>query len=316
MGEPAHATLVSPPDTPVTASVCLCTRHRPHGLRGLVHALSAQQAAPPFEVIVVDNDCRGSARAVLESFAPSLSLRYEIEPERSLAAARNRSVRLARGAFLAFVDDDEVVPSTWLSSLHETILGTGASAVFGPVEVEFGEHVPDEIRRCRLLAYPHFPEGSLIPWFYTRTSNAYLRREALPDPRAPFPRAFGRTGGEDIAMFKRIADAGGVFAAAGTAACVKEFREPARANLRWALRRSLRNGGNLADLQWAELPRHQRLRLALQSLRKASRHAWDAARNRSRNRLDRLERWIDAAECAGRGLSVLGYRCEEYGSRG
>ena len=297
------------------ASVCIATFRRPDGLRKLLQSLQAQRDAPEFEIVIIDNDSAGSARATVETFSGSLNFTYAVEPERGLAAVRNHAVRIARGEFLAFVDDDETVPMTWLGTLHKALAETGASAALGPVEVEFESGVADEIRRCRFFTHSHPPEGAPIPWYFTHTANSYVRTNALPDRHAPFRSWFGQTGGEDIDLYKRIADAGGIFVAAGAGACVREFRERARANFWWALRRSFRNGGNLADLQWGDMPRRERRKLARSSFTLAVHKSVEAMKGMRGDKLRFVELCIDAMEEAGRGLSVMGYRYAEYGSR-
>ena len=286
------------------------------GLRRLLESIAAQRGTPPFEVIVVDNDRHASAREIAGSFTGSLNLRYAVEPERGLSPVRNHTVKLARADCLVFVDDDEVVPPTWLAALHRGLAGSASvAAAFGPVKVVFEDGVREEIRRCRFFARPHPPEGAAIPWYFTYTANTCVKKSALPDPLAPFRPQFGKTGGEDVDLFKRIADAGGTFVAAGTDAGVKEFRERKRADLAWTLRRSLRNGGNLADLEWSGLRRRERRKLAGETFATALRCGIEAMKQRRRDRLRFVELCIDATENAGRALSVLGYRYPEYASR-
>jgi glycosyltransferase involved in cell wall biosynthesis len=301
-------------ESPVS-SVCIATFRRPDGLRKLLQSLVAQRGAPVFEVVIIDNDSAGSARATAGEFSGALNLSYAVEPERGLAAARNHAVNIARGEFLAFVDDDETVCETWLATLHRVLAGTKASAVFGPVEVEFESSVEESIRRCRFFARPHPPEGEPIPWYFTHTGNALVRTCALPDRPAPFRSLFGLTGGEDIDLFKRISDAGGSFVAAGMGAGTREFRERERASFWWALRRSVRNGGNLADLQWRDIPRRERRKLARSAFATALRKGIYAMKEKRRDKLRFVELCIDATEEAGRALSILGYRYAEYGSK-
>jgi hypothetical protein len=142
-----------------------------------------------------------------------------------------------------------------------------------------------------------------------------VRTSALPDRVSPFRALFGQTGGEDIDLFKRISDAGGSFVAAGTGACTKEFRERERANFWWALCRSVRNGGNLADLQWCDIPRRERRKLARSAFATALRKGIYAMKEKRRDKLRFVELCIDATEEAGRALSILGYRYAEYGSK-
>ena len=270
---------------PVRISVCLCTLHRTEGLRLLLESLVRQAGAPPFEVVVVDHDPAGSARTVADLFSARLHVRYFVESAPGLAAIRNRSVREARGAFLAFVDDDEVVAETWLSTLYRVQQQSGAAVVVGPQQFEFDPRVPRAIRECRIFHRNPIPEGSDLPWYRAFTGNAYVRRDALPHPETPFQTHYGVTGGEDVACFKAMADAGHRMVAAGPGAVVTEHRDYERARYAWVVRRGLRNGGNLADMQWAHATRRERLRLGCQSLHKAVVNFWQARRMASINAL-------------------------------
>src|SRR5262245_57259997 len=105
---------------PIRLSVCICTFRRPHLLGELLEALAAQEAAPPIEVVIVDNDPDASATPAIESFRcrhPALALRSFHEPVQNIARARNRAVAEARGEWLALIDDDERPGRRWLARL-------------------------------------------------------------------------------------------------------------------------------------------------------------------------------------------------------
>jgi succinoglycan biosynthesis protein ExoM len=293
-------------------SVCIATYRRPIGLSNLLRSLAVQQGAPSFEVVVVDNDRDGSAAAVVEKFADQLALRYVVEPQRGLSRVRNRSVAESRGTFIAFIDDDEVAPPTWLATLDRVRASTRSGAVFGPVHVEFDPAISDEIRRCRLLRTRMLEEGARLEWYHSRTSNAYVDRAALPPGEPPFRMAFDRTGGEDIDLFFRMAKAGATFAAAGPDAAVKEFRERSRSDFAWVLRRSLRNGGNLAELEEAGKSTKTRAARAMQGIRRSATALVKARKARHVDQLTYIEHLIDACEEAGRTLWFFGYCYKEY----
>jgi hypothetical protein len=224
---------------------------------------------------------------------------------------RNRSVAASRGAFLAFIDDDETAPPIWLATLDRVRRGTRAAAVFGPVIVDCDPAIPMEIRACRLLRPLAAAEGVMLAWHEASTANAYVDRAALP-PGEPFDCHFDRTGGEDTDLFSRMAKAGARYASGGPDAAVREVRERARSDLAWVIRRSIRNGGNLADRDWAGKTRPVKAGLALKALGKSLASLRSAWRMRHRDRLGHIEGLIDAGEHAGRALSVIGYRLPEY----
>ena len=93
-------------------SVCIATYRRAPRLASLLDDLKRQTLLPD-EVVIVDNDEAGSARPVVEQAmvdAP-FTLRYETQPVKNISLTRNRTVALAHGEWLAFVDDDERVPA-------------------------------------------------------------------------------------------------------------------------------------------------------------------------------------------------------------
>jgi len=79
-------------------SVCICTFKRPALLAKLLKGAFEQQTDGKFtfSVVVVDNDRLGSARETVERFG-SERIRYVIEPEQSIALARNRAMANASG---------------------------------------------------------------------------------------------------------------------------------------------------------------------------------------------------------------------------
>jgi glycosyltransferase involved in cell wall biosynthesis len=71
-----------------------------------------RQSHTPVEVIVVDD---GSTDATESALAPYRDrIRYIPQANRGLAAARNRGILEARGAYLAFLDSDDVCLPTWV----------------------------------------------------------------------------------------------------------------------------------------------------------------------------------------------------------
>src|SRR5688572_25889851 len=131
-----------PLPTPASAcpphiTVCICTYRRPALLRRLLTVLTQQATgdALTFSIVVADNDASGSAQAVVAEFVThsSVSAVYCVEPQQSIALARNAAVRRAAGDYIAFIDDDELPTSTWLLTLLRACIEHGADGVLGPV---------------------------------------------------------------------------------------------------------------------------------------------------------------------------------------
>ena len=135
-------------------AVCIPTFCRNEELRILLESLTGLRPVDAeVSVVVADNDPGEGAKATVESFRDRLpNLRYAVEPERGIAATRNRLVGIARelGAeFVAFVDDDEHVAEGWLAELLAAQTRYAADAVIGRVIFEHDERTPRWIRASR-----------------------------------------------------------------------------------------------------------------------------------------------------------------------
>ena len=291
-------------------SVCIPTHRRPEGLDRLLTSLAAQSGAPPFDVIVVDNDSTGSAEQVAVRHRDRLALSYLVEPVRGLARVRNRAVASVATPFIAFIDDDEWAPPEWLAAMHHVASDFAADVVIGGVEQVFDDAVPDYIRTCGLFDNPPRRNGAVIPWYLTRTSNALIRRESLPDSFAPFSTRFDLVGGEDLELFRRMIDDGARVVAADVN--VFESRPFTRANLRWVLRRALRNGGTFGAVEWDRSDRQTSAQRLARSGAEAIRHAAKVVGLWNKDRSSTGRHIVRACEEVGKILHLAGIRIEEY----
>ncbi len=233
---------------PITSiSVCIATYRRPERLEALLADLSRQQLLPS-EVIVVDNDASGSARAVVErclGTRPPFSIHYDIQSEKNISLTRNRTVELATREWLAFIDDDERAPDFWLARLAAAVRDYAADGVLGPVDPVVPEAAPAWIRRGRFYDFPRMTTGSVIPPNRLRFGNLLLRASAVKAMDVMFDPAYGLTGGEDGDLLSRMALHGARIVWCDEA-IVREPVEKSRLNLRWLLRRALRGGQDFA----------------------------------------------------------------------
>jgi succinoglycan biosynthesis protein ExoM len=292
-------------------TVCIATHRRPRGLERLLGSLVNQKGAPSFVVVVVDNDRQKSAEAVALQFRDKIQLTYLVEPVRGIARVRNRAVMASRSPFLAFIDDDEWATPHWLASLERQAKQSAADVVIGRVKVEFDPEVAEVVRHCGLFDPVPFSDGAIVPWYCTRTSNAYVRRGALPDRDAPFSTRFDLIGGEDVHLFKRMIDSGARVVASATAV-VLEHRPAARANLLWILRRALRNGGTVVELDWKEMPPATRVRHGFKCGYAGGRELIRAGIVWNRDRAKAGRHVVSGGMEIGKLLRALGMRIEEY----
>lgn len=247
----------------VRVAVCVATYRRPVMLGRLLESLGAQRIGRrevEVRVHVVDNDAAESARAVVEGFREAgfpWPLRYEVEPDRNIALARNRGVRdaLGEGAdWVAFIDDDETADPAWLDELLEVAHRHGAEVVGGAIVPRFEEGTPDWVMRGGFFDEAALPTGSPLRMAYT--GNALIAAARLPTEDPPFDPAFGRSGGEDSHFFLRLREGGATMVRANEAV-TEEWVPVTKATAGWIVRRAFRVGAATTACERSVLPLHR-----------------------------------------------------------
>ncbi len=190
-------------------SICVCTFKRPHLLERLLAKIGTQNTGGLFRysVVVVDNDDLESGRATVASARQKaeFQINYDVEPERSISLARNRTVRNAKGNLIAFIDDDEFPNDNWLLNHYKTLLESGADGVLGPVKPHFDGAGPRWLVKSGLLERKSLKTGEAIrDSRHTRTGNVLLWKRLFEEEGASFDPAYGRSGGGDAVFFKRL----------------------------------------------------------------------------------------------------------------
>lgn len=113
----------------IDASVIICayTEARWDDLRAAVSSVQRQNVAPAEIIVVIDHNDRLLQRARAEIAGVTV---LENQESRGLSGARNTGVKAARGALIAFLDDDAVAEPDWLDLLARAcdapeVLGCG-----------------------------------------------------------------------------------------------------------------------------------------------------------------------------------------------
>jgi succinoglycan biosynthesis protein ExoM len=253
MGSPHsefHSATVRPAGTAVDsgrASICIATHKRADRLAALLADIAAQTRLPE-QIVIVDNDPAASARATVEDFAarhPQLRLSYEVQPVKNISITRNRTVALADGDWLAFVDDDERAPPQWLQQLLDCALAAKADGVLGPVLPVLPEHAPRWIARGHFYDWPRQATGTEVERRNLRFGNLILHRRLCDTASGPFDPAYGLTGGEDGDLLIRLTRQGARVLWCDEAV-VTEPVETSRLRFRWLALRALRGGQDFA----------------------------------------------------------------------
>lgn len=111
-------------------SIAICTHNRSEDVAACLSALAPQLTRQSEELILVDSCSDAQHATALQS----LSAKYETALVRlnapGLSLARNEALRVARGEWVAFLDDDTVPAPNWFLSL-ERVVTRAASNVAG-----------------------------------------------------------------------------------------------------------------------------------------------------------------------------------------
>jgi len=211
------------------ASIVICTRNRAAYLERTIREAAAQTlSSGEFEIVVVDNGSTDSTPEIFrkcQSAITMIPLRYVVEGEVGLSAARNRAIGEAGGEIVCFLDDDAVPEPGWLEWL---IRGYGCESsvmcVGGAITPVYEGGVPawfppkleftfkPELRGAGLhrVTYPLYPYGanfSIRAEAVRRvggfnTSLGYKGRELIPSEETEFLLRIEKAG-YDILMESR-----------------------------------------------------------------------------------------------------------------
>jgi glycosyltransferase involved in cell wall biosynthesis len=233
-------------------TVVLPTFRRPLALRAALASLAVQQ--PPdatWEVLIVDNDDPPGVADVVAEMERELPvpLRYVRSPVRGACHARNTGISEARGAVVAFCDDDVAPERAWLRSLLQPVLSGEYDGSAGRVELDWDGNRPvwlaPGLEPCLAAYSPHATKTPLGPMEYVLTANAAFRTEVLRsigglDPVLG-PRAAQPIVNDDIDLYRRYIATGARVCYVPDAVVVHELPEH-RLRKRYFLKRTHAQG--------------------------------------------------------------------------
>lgn len=155
-------------------SVVIAAYNGAHIIGDQLDALSAQTDAPPFEVVVVDNNSSDDLAAACAPYTGRLDMRIiKAADHQGQGYARNVGALAARGDYLCLCDQDDVVSSTWLAALVGVVEPGGVLAT-GPMDMlKLNPPGTDLIGR-NVGAQEPYPVHDYLPFVFG--SNIGIRR--------------------------------------------------------------------------------------------------------------------------------------------
>lgn len=229
-------------------SIIIPTFRRPEGLEIALTSLMNQTAQTTsgelaIEIIVADNDPKGSARYYVENFAKTsaIKIHYLHVPAPGVSNARNGALNAAQGRYLAFLDDDQEACAGWLQTLLDISLKHEAALAFVPTHAripgqsKYNDYLVDFFSRFG----PDMDEGIVDNYFGCGNSLLDTKLCTLPSP--PFSLDMNETGGEDDLLFTEL-QSQGIKIAWSRASKTNEDIRPHRATPAYVKVRSFANG--------------------------------------------------------------------------
>jgi GT2 family glycosyltransferase len=202
----------------IAVSVIVPTCTRPDLLERCLAALVAQRfAATDYEIIIADDAASAETRLQVARWATRYremgpSIHYvSVRVTHGPAAARNAGWRQARGATIAFTDDDCLPDPGWLAAGTRAI-DAGASGVSGRVIVPLPTAPTDYERNAANLETAEFV-----------TANCFYRRDVL-DAVGGFDERFAAAWREDSDLYFTLLERGEPLVAAADAIVVHPVR--------------------------------------------------------------------------------------------
>jgi GT2 family glycosyltransferase len=196
-------------------SIVVCTHERPDDLERCLAAL-LPIAAAGHEVLVVDNAPRSARTAQVAARFP---FRYLQEERQGLDNARNRGLREASYAIVAYTDDDAVPEASWADAIALPFADPAVGCVTGlvlPLELETSAQRRFEtycahrrVFATQTFAAPETPPATA--GVAGMGANMALRRELALGLGGFDPRLDGGTAtcsGGDTDIFARVLDSG------------------------------------------------------------------------------------------------------------
>lgn len=250
----------------VTITVVIPTSGRSAGLRRLFAALARQRSGDVgWDVLVVDNGALAATEREVGQLASSVSVpvRCVREVQRGASRARNRGIAEVVAPITVFLDDDVVPDPDCLHRLVEPVLAGEFDGVGGRVLTDPSQPLPRWFfdRAVEYLAQHDLGTATrpLGHREFLVTACAAFRTEVLRTSGGFAPSLGPRPGAhltnEDLALGRRIRQAGGRLGYVGAASVVHEV-PPERLRLRWMLHRIYCQGRSdwLLDRVDADLP--------------------------------------------------------------
>lgn len=160
-------------------TVCICTHNRPRYVQDCLDGL-AEQSAPrdSFATLIVDSGSPSPAAGELAHLAEQHGARLVRIDRPGVSTARNTGAWAARTPYIAYIDDDAIPTTTWVTAILHAIdqPGVRAALIGGRILPRWEAPLPDW--------WPHCLRGVLS--IIEHEGEGEYRSPALPPELEPY----------------------------------------------------------------------------------------------------------------------------------
>ncbi|MEM1241879.1 MAG: glycosyltransferase [Cyanobacteria bacterium P01_H01_bin.26] len=229
-------------------SAVICTYNRADRLALALDGLQTQTLSQArFEIVVIDNASTDDTQSVCATYGQRLPhLVYHYEPVQGLSTARNTGLRVAKGRYIAYLDDDAIPCARWLEEVLSafTTVDPQPAAVGGPIYPIWELDPPCWMHYYVQGYFTILDHGGQADWFpkgeYPYGANMSYRRDVLL-AHSGFSEELGRDGKSLLSDEERLlnltieADGGRFYYV--PAASVQHWIPKERISRSWLLKR-------------------------------------------------------------------------------
>ena len=151
-------------------TIVICTYNRAEILKTTLPCYTSliKPSAVKLELIIVDNNSNDETKTIAKGFTTKnkddfANLVYVFEPKQGLSHARNTGYKHAKGDYIAYIDDECILPINWLEEAINTIKKQNKPAFLGGPY--FGKFLP----------------GHTSTWYKESFGDSYILQYKLPD---------------------------------------------------------------------------------------------------------------------------------------
>ena len=99
-------------------SIIVCTHNRADKLEHTMKTIFAQKYKP-VEIVILDDGSTDNTEELIKSYGKKI--RYYKQENKGIASARTAGCQMARGEYIAFQDDDDLMPPERIIHLYEAL---------------------------------------------------------------------------------------------------------------------------------------------------------------------------------------------------